>query len=128
MDSSPPAVGGLAVEALDLLIDAVATVGPDAWDQPSNLDGWTVRDLVGHATGSAAKIVALVEGGELWQGPSQPADWITDDPVAELRALADRLSRALPDADFDAVRPSPAGEVAVHQALGFPVADLAMHS
>ncbi len=128
MDNPDTAIGDLAVVALDLLIDAVAALGPQDWDRPSNLDDWTVRDLVGHATGSAAKIVALLEGGEIWQGPSQPSDWIADDPAARLTELAGRLRRALPGADFDALRPSPGGEVPLRTALGFPVCDLALHS
>ena len=128
MDDPNSAIGGLAVVALDLLIDAVGTLGPQDWEKPSNLDGWTVRDLVGHATGSAAKIVALLEGGEIWQGPSQPADWITDDPASRLAELAGRLRSALPAADFDALRPSPGGKVPLRTALGFPVCDLALHS
>ena len=69
MDNPDHSIGDLAVVALDLFIGAVATIGPRDWDKPSNLDEWTLRDLVGHATGSAAKIVALLEGGEIWQGP-----------------------------------------------------------
>lgn len=67
-------VASLAREAMDLLIDAVEQTTPENWSQPSNLEGWSLRDLVGHATGSAAKIVTLVEGGEVW-GRSEPADW-----------------------------------------------------
>ena len=55
-----------------MLIDAVEQIPPDSWDQPSNLEGWSLRDLVGHATDSAAKIVTLVGDGEVWGGPSQP--------------------------------------------------------
>ena len=122
------AIGDLSVEAMDLLVDAVATIAPEAWDRPSNLDGWTLRELVGHATGSAAKIAALLEGGEIWQGPSQPADWTTAEPTARLRELSECIRAALPDADFDALRPSPGGQVPLRRALGFPVADLALHS
>lgn len=120
-------VGARAVEALDFLIDAVEQIPSGSWDQPSNLDGWSIRDLVGHVTGSAAKVVALVEGGEIWQKPSEPDDWKCDDPAGRLRELAARLQTALPCADFDAMRPSPQGEVPLRQALTFPVADLAMH-
>lgn len=121
-------IGPLATQALDLLIDAVAQTPPDQWDQPSNLEGWNLRELAGHATGSAAKIVALIEGGEVKAGPSEPADWICDDPEAQLRTLAARLRGALPIADPAAPRSSPEGEVPLHRALAFPVADLALHS
>lgn len=121
-------IGELAGEALELFIDAVDQIPAHGWDQPSNLEDWSMRDLVGHATGSAAKIVALVEGGEIWDGPSRPADWITDDPGARLRELAARLRETVPDADLDAQRHSPQGQVPLRRALAFPVADLALHS
>ena len=128
MDDATARIGMMATEAIDLLIDAVDQTPPESWAQPSNLEGWSVRDLVGHATGSAAKIVTLVEDGEVWGGPSQPADWVCEDPAARLRELAARLQDALPGADLDAMRASPEGEVALHRALTYPVSDLALHS
>lgn len=122
------AIGDLSLESMTLLVDAVAGIAPEAWDKPSNLAGWTIRELVGHATGSAAKIVALLEGAEIWRGPSQPEDWITAEPEAALRELSDKMRAAIPGADFVALRPSPGGEVPLRRALGFPVADLALHS
>jgi hypothetical protein len=74
-----------------------------------------VRDLVGHATGTATKMVTLVEGEMVYGGPSTPADWVCEDPVARLRELAERLGDALPGTDFDAPRPSPLGEAPLHQ-------------
>jgi uncharacterized protein (TIGR03086 family) len=122
------AVGGLATEAIGLLIEAVEEIPSESWDLPSNLEGWSIRDLVGHVTGSAAKIVTLVEGGEVWQMPSQPDDWKCDNPAARLHELAIRLRDALRSADLDAMRPSPQGEVPLRRALSYPVSDLALHS
>jgi len=121
-------VGMLATKAIGLLIEAVEQIPSETWDLPSNLEGWSIRDLVGHVTGSAAKIVTLVEGGEVWQKPSQPDDWKCEDPAARLRELAARLQDALPGADLDALRPSPQGEVPLRRALTYPVSDLALHS
>jgi len=121
-------IGAMAIEAIDLLIDAVDQISPESFDQPSNLEGWTVRDLVAHATGSAAKIVTLIEDGEVWGNPSQPDDWVSEDPAARLRELAARLRDALPGGDLDATRMSPEGEVALRRALTYPVSDLALHS
>lgn len=122
------AVGTMATEAMGLLVEAVEQIPSERWNLPSNLDGWTVRDLVAHTTGSAAKIVTLVEGGEILQKPSQPDDWKSEDPAAQLRELAAQLQNALPSADLDAVRPSPEGEVPLRRALTYPVSDLALHS
>jgi len=128
MNDTGTRVGTMATEAIELLIDAVRQTPSDSWDKPSNLEGWSVRDLVGHATGSAAKVVALVEGGNVWDHPSQPADWVCDDPEARLCELAAQLRKALRGADFDALRTSPQGEVLLRRALSYPVSDLALHS
>jgi len=111
-----------AVEAVDFLVAAVEQIPAESWYQPSNLEGWTIRDLVDHSTGSAAKIVTLVEGGDASQPPSQP-----DDRGAGLRELAARLRDALAAADLDAMRPSPQGEVPLRQALRFPIFGLTIH-
>ncbi|HET9877308.1 MAG TPA: maleylpyruvate isomerase N-terminal domain-containing protein [Mycobacterium sp.] len=115
MDDAATRAGVMASEALGLLIDAVEQIPPESWDQPSNLEAWSVRDLVGHVTGSAAKVVTLIEDGEIWAGPSQPADWNCEDPAARLRELAARLQDALPSADLKALRASPEGEVPLHR-------------
>ena len=128
MNDATPPIGDLATGAIRLLIEAVDQIPAESWDRPSNLEGWSLRDLVGHATGSAAKIVTLAEDGEVWAGPSQPADWACDDPAARLRELAARLQDALAGADLDAPRTSPEGQVALRRALIYPVSDLALHS
>lgn len=120
--------GPLSTEALDLFVDAVAEIATESWDKPTNLDGWSVRDLVAHATGTATKMVGLIEGGEVHSGPSDPADWVCDDPAGRLGELAARLREALPEADWDAVRPSPIGDAPLHRVLGFQISDLAIHS
>lgn len=121
-------IGALVGEALGLFVDAVERVPAGRWDGPSNLDEWSVRELVGHVTGSATKIAVLLEGGQPWNTPSEPADWVCGDPVAKLREIGGRIERALPEADLEAPQPSPAGEMPLHRALAFPVADLTMHA
>src|ERR1700731_4552824 len=68
-------VGARATEVVDLFIEAVEQIPSESWDLPSNLEGWSIGDLVAHSTGSAAKIVTLVEGGQVAQGPADPDDW-----------------------------------------------------
>ncbi len=128
MSATTARIGTMASEAIDLLIGAVDRIPPESWDRPSNMAGWSLRELVGHATGSAAKIVAHLEGGEVSRVPSEPADWLCEDPPARLRELAARMRDALPRADWDAPRPSPEGQVPLHRALVYPVSDLALHS
>lgn len=128
MDEAQTQIGALAAEAIRLLIDAVDQSPVEGWDRPSNLAEWSLRELVGHATGSAAKIAVLIAGTEIWSGPSKPADWISDDPVAALRESAARIRASMPGADWDALRTAPEGEVPLHRALLFPVVDVAVHS
>ena len=124
---SDAGIGTRATEAMGLFIEAVDEIPWGAWDQPSNLEGWTIRDLVAHTTGTAAKIVTLVEGGEVWEGPSEPDDWKSEDPAAQLRELGLRLQYALASADLDATRHSPEGDVPLRQALAFPICGFAIH-
>jgi uncharacterized protein (TIGR03086 family) len=109
-------VGARASEAMGFLVDAVEQIPSESWDQPSNLDGWSIRDLVDHTTGSAAKMVALAEG-------ASPEPTQAGDPVAQLRGLAARLKDALARADLSAMR----GDVPLRQALRFPVFGLTIH-
>jgi uncharacterized protein (TIGR03086 family) len=109
-------VAAQAIEAMDFLVDAAEQIPAESWDQASNLEGWTIRDLVDHTTGSAAKMVALAEGAS--PEPTQPGD-----PVAQLRGLAVRLKEALARTDLSAMR----GDVPLRQALRFPVFGLTIH-
>jgi len=68
------AVGARATEAVDFFIEAVDQIPSESWDLPSNLEGWSIGDLVAHSTGTTAKIVTVVEGGQVQQGPADPKD------------------------------------------------------
>lgn len=111
-------IGALATEVVDFFIGAVEEIPSESWDLPSNLEGWSIADLVAHSTGSAAKIVTLVEGGQPEQGPTDPDDWRSENPAAQLRELAGRLHDARESADLDALR----------QALTTPVVGLSIHT
>src|SRR6202051_2297181 len=97
------AIAARAIEAMDFLLDAVQQIPSESWDQPSNLDGWSIRDLVVHTTGSAAKRVALARGE-------------TPEPTDDLQQLAVRLKDALVKAD-----PDP------DTSLSFPIVGLTIH-
>ena len=94
-------IAARAIEAMDFLVDAVEQIPSASWDQPSNLDGWSIRDLVVHTTGTAAKLVALA-GGE------------TSEPTDDLQQLAARLKDALAKTDPDT-------------SLSFPIVGLTIH-
>jgi uncharacterized protein (TIGR03086 family) len=111
-------VGALATEAVDFFIEAVEQIPSQSWDLPSNLEGWSVGDLVAHTTGTVAKIVTLVEGGQPKQGPADPDDWRSENPAGQLRDLAARLRDALPGADLEELR----------QPLTAPAVGLSIHT
>jgi uncharacterized protein (TIGR03086 family) len=111
-------VGARATEAVNFFIEAVEQIPSESWDLPSNLEGWSIRDLVAHSTGSAAKIVTLVEGGQVEQEPADPNDWRSENPAAQLRELAGRLHDALASADLAALR----------QKLMMPIVGLSIHT
>lgn len=92
-------IATLATEATNLLIEAVEQIPPRSWGHPSNLEDWSIRDVVGHATGSAAKIVTLVEGGEL-----------PDDLVTFCRELVESLPEDMlrRPGGFGPAQPAPA--------------------
>jgi len=95
------AIAARATEAMDFLVDAVQQIPSASWDQPSNLDGWSIRDLVVHTTGTAAKLVALA-GGE------------TSESTEDLQQLAARLKDALAKKDPDT-------------SISFPIVGLTIH-
>ena len=95
------AIAARAIDAMDFLIDAVQQIPSASWDQPSNLEGWSIRDLVVHTTGSAAKLMALA-GGQ------------TSEPSDDLQQLAARLKDALAKKDPDT-------------SLSFPIVGLTIH-
>ncbi|MGA8544942.1 MAG: TIGR03086 family metal-binding protein [Mycobacterium sp.] len=113
-----PGIGARATEVVDFFIEAVEQIPSQSWDLPSNLEGWSIAELVAHSTGTAAKIATLVEGGQPAQGPADPDDWRSDDPAAQLRELASRLRDALATADLDALR----------EALTTPIVGLSIHT
>ena len=95
------AIAARATEAMDFLIVAVQQIPSESWDQPSNLDGWSIRDLVVHTTAGAAKLVALAEDE-------------TSEATTDLQHLGDRLRDALAKKDPDT-------------SLSFPIVSLTIH-
>lgn len=128
MDELRKSVAVVMPQALRLLNETVASIEGDEWERPSNLTGWSVRELVGHVTGSVNKLSALISDDPVAAQRSEPADWAHEDPVAQLAALSDRAVTLLEQAPFEESRTSPAGAVPLAGALRFPTVDAIVHA
>lgn len=113
-----------ALQDFDALIDTLATMPADAWDAETPCEGWTVRDLAAHLTGTIPLLEGrLAEFIEKRTGETAtasdfeevPAETSPDDIVAALRkrreAIARQLER-LTDADLADAAPEDQGFLA----------------
>jgi uncharacterized protein (TIGR03086 family) len=99
----------------------LAAVGSDQWDQASNCEGWSVRDLVNHTIDVQCKIpdaLGAGVGGDL--GDDLVSEWS--------RVSAAALAAFQADGAMDEVVQGPMGEAPVAQALGIPSMDLLVHT
>lgn len=93
-------------------VDAVESLGPDAWDRPAPPEGWTARDVVGHLVEWFPGFLVHSVGIELEAVPS-----VADDPAAAWRSLDGQVQALLDD-------PAVAAEVRELPHLGtMPVGD-----
>ena len=96
------AIAARAIEAMDFLVDAVQQIPSESWDQPSNLDGWSIRGSRGAHHGQRRQARGTSRGAE------------TSEATDDLQQLAARLKDALARKDPDT-------------ALSFPIVGLTIH-
>jgi uncharacterized protein (TIGR03086 family) len=99
---------------------------PGSWDDPSPVEGWRARDVVGHLVEWFPAFLAGGAGIELVPGPS-----VDDDPAGAWRHLYDEVLALLEDpATAGKVLTNPhIGEVPVPQAVSqFFTGDVFQHS
>lgn len=73
----------------------IARVPPDAWDQPSPCDGWTVRDIAGHAIGVVRNITARANGETATDAFTDVGSIAGPDPLVSMRRHCTELLVAL---------------------------------
>lgn len=108
---------------------SVATRVPsDAWDRPSCCEGWTAREVAGHASWVLQNVAASVGAGE--PPAEQPeADVAGADPAATVRASVDRCLAALDQQGvLNTVAPTPFGEMPVDTFIGILAVDPLTHA
>lgn len=100
-------------------LDAVAQRVPEgAWDASSCCDGWTAREVAGHASWVIQNIGATAGSGE---PPAQmaEADVAGADPAATVRASVEGTLAALDQQGvLQAVRETPFGEMPIDAFIG----------
>ena len=105
------AVWGLAADKWD---EVMSQVGDDDWDKPTPCDGWTVRDLVGHAM--------------RWQGRGAVAFGADVDRDADWTILRPALASVLADPANLEGNAEELGGTPKQAVAGLIIGDLLVHS
>lgn len=104
-------------------------VPADAWDGPSPCEGWTTRDVAGHAMGVVGNVAARAGIGEAIDVFTDIGAIAGDDPVASFRSIRNRFLEATdrPGALQRVIRSS-LGEVTLDDYIGNMCADTLVHT
>lgn len=111
------------------LLDAVARRVPaDAWDNASCCEGWTAREVAGHASWVIRNTGAATGNMEAPE-PRAEADVAGDDPAATIAAaVADTLSALDQQGALQLVAQTPFGEMPVDSFIGTIWVDALTHA
>lgn len=96
----------------------IRQVPDDRWDADSPCDGWSAREVAGHAIGVVAVIPARLGVGPAVNPFEHVAEIAGDDPAASFRPIKQRTMRALDTRGVLASRvPTSGGETTVDEFL-----------
>lgn len=104
-------------------------VPADAWDGPSPCEGWTVRELAGHAMGVVNNVAARGGVGTNVNAFEGLAAIAGDDPVGTFRGIRDRYLEATdrPGALQTEISSS-VGSMTLDRFIGMMIADTLVHT
>lgn len=116
----------VALFGLDRVLRSVAA---DAWDNPSPCEGWTTRNVAGHAIGVVNNVAARAGLGDLCDPFGDTAAIAGDDVYATWLEIRTRVFEALdrPGA-LQIAFESSAGAMTIDGYLGMLTADALIHS
>ena len=123
---------GLVREEWTRFVTTLAAAGPDIWDRPTRLVGWTVEDLARHVhwgTTLEADGLRLAASGDAGPAAGTPLDGPREEIVPALRGAVSRLVEELermPEPPAGSV-PMPYGDLPMALALQVFVMEAAMH-
>lgn len=104
-------------------------VPADAWDEPSPCEGWTTRQLAGHAMGVVNNVAARGGVGQNVDAFGDLDAIAGDDPVATYRGIRNRYLAATdrPGA-LQTMITSSVGEMTLDRFIGMMIADTLVHT
>ena len=110
-------------------LDAVAKRVPDnAWDNPSCCEGWTAREVAGHAS-SVLTTVGALAGAHARPEPQPEADIAGQEPAAVIAAAVAGTAAALDtQGALQTVAETPLGEMPLDRFLGLLWVDPLTHA
>lgn len=111
-------------------LEAVITAAPEsAWTKPSPCEGWTARDVAGHAMGVVSNVAARAGIGELCDPFADPGELAGTDVVASWRATRNRLLEALDQAGaLQQQTEHPLGTMTIDTFLNAMLGDALIHT
>jgi uncharacterized protein (TIGR03086 family) len=116
----------VAIFELDRVVHAVPE---DAWDEPSPCEGWTAREVAGHAMGVVANVAAKLGARDAVNAFGDVAGIAGRDPAATYRHIRDEVLEAL---DHDEALAAPVqsalGMMSMDEYLGALVGDALIHA
>jgi uncharacterized protein (TIGR03086 family) len=105
------------------------SVAPDAWDKPSPCEGWTVRDVAGHAMAVVNNVAARAGVGTMVDAFEGVGDTAGPDPAATFRDIRKRFFEAIDNpAAFDVVVESRLGTMSLDAYMEQMYGDTLVHT
>ncbi|MFE5710441.1 TIGR03086 family metal-binding protein [Streptomyces sp. NPDC056501] len=118
----------LLAEAHDYLLAAARGVPAGAWGDSTPCSEWTVRQVLNHARLDQLALVMQITGVAPEGDPFEPADAMTDDPVAELTAVLETATAAWESGrDAESV-PTPMGPMPADMGTAAAALDAGIHA
>jgi uncharacterized protein (TIGR03086 family) len=115
-----------AVCGLDHVIRSVPA---DKWGNPSPCEGWTARDVAGHAMSVVNNVASGGGVGTRVDPFTNPGDFAGDDPAVTWRGVRARLFEALDTPGFTENRiAGAAGEMSLDAYVAMVMGDALIHS
>jgi len=114
---------------LDAFAAVVDRVGPDAWGEPSQCEGWSNLDVLGHVGNAMNMGIDILHGRQpTFSAAEHPGEGVDAAPADYWASIAASARDAVDGVDLDEVVDSPRGPRSIGDGLSFPAIDLFVHA